>query len=65
MRHRKRYKNIGTGVELLCGNKVIAFDDYTYLANWQVCPCPECGMDVQTIGSSPETDKVQEIVLNR
>ncbi len=27
MRHRKRYKNIGTGVELLCGNKVIAFKE--------------------------------------
>ena len=59
MQHTKRYKRVGTGVELLCGNKVVAETDKTYLCNWQLSPCP-CGVEVWTIGHSPETDEVME-----
>ncbi len=61
MRHSKRYKRAGVGVELLCGTKVIAFNDTTRFANWQLSPC-ECGVDIQTTGNSPDTDRVQELI---
>lgn len=64
MRHKKQYRRIGVGVELLCGDKIVAFNDKTRFANWQISPC-ECGMDVQTTGDSPETDRVEEVVRDR
>ncbi len=62
MRHKKRYKRTGIGVELLCGDKIVADSDASYLVNWHLSPC-ECGIDVSTTGDSPATDRVQECVL--
>lgn len=59
MKHKKHYKSSGTGVVLLCGNKVVA-ESPTRNSNFSMEPC-ECGMEVRTIGCSPETDEVQEI----
>ncbi len=62
MKHTKRYKRTGTGVELLCGDKVVAENKATCFANWQLSPC-ECGIDVMSTGCSPDTDRVYECVL--
>ena len=59
MKHRKRYKRTGIGVELLCGSKVMAASPYR-LTNWQLSPCGLCGTEVETIGCSPDTDRVHE-----
>ena len=59
-KHKKLYHRFGNGVGLWCGSKLIASNpDYQYV-NFSVSNCPECGMEVQTTGCSPETDKVQE-----
>ncbi len=60
MLHSKQYKRAGQGVELLCGNRAIASNERSYLANWQIDNCRYCGMDVMTTGSSPDTDRVYE-----
>lgn len=57
-RHTKQYTRIGDGVGLWCGKKLIASSPHRS-ANFSMEPC-ECGMEVQTIGCSPETDEVQE-----
>ncbi len=62
MKHSKQYKRTGVGAELLCGKKVVAFNDKTRFVNWQLSPC-ECGMDVWTVGHSPETDRILETPL--
>ena len=59
MRHSKRYKRTGTGVELFCSGEVIADSPYRD-SNFSITNCVKCGMDVITIGHSPETDKVKE-----
>ncbi len=59
MKHSKRYKRAGNGVELLCGTRVVAGNDTTRFANWQLRPCV-CGVDIQTTGDSPDTDRVLE-----
>lgn len=58
MRHKKRYKKTGNGVALMCGDKIIASSPYRN-SNFSMKPC-ECGMTVETIGTSPETDIVKE-----
>lgn len=59
MQHKKVYKSKGNGVNLLCVNKVVADSPWRY-ANFSITNCIGCGMDVETIGHSPETDKVNE-----
>ncbi len=54
MRHTKQYA--GNDVELRCNGKLIASS--TYRGTNFSLNCPKCGMEVQTIGCSPETDKV-------
>ncbi len=61
MNHSKRYKRTGYGAELLCGNRVVADNETSYLVNWQLTPCRFCGIDVVTTGHSPDTDRVMEI----
>ena len=58
MKHTKRYARIGDGVELWCGNRLVAKSPHRS-ANFSMEPC-KCGMEVKTIGSSPDTDKVLE-----
>ncbi len=59
MKHSKRYKKTGTGVELLCGTEVIV-DNPHKGTNFSVHGCPICGMCVETIGCDPNTDRVIE-----
>ncbi len=61
MKHNKRYKRTGTGVDLLCGTEVIADNPYRG-TNFSVYGCPICGMEVRTIGCSPDTDRIQELI---
>ncbi len=58
-RHKKVYAKYGDGVELRCGDEIIASNPYRG-ANFSVSGCPLCGMEVVTIGHSPDTDEVQE-----
>ena len=57
--HTKRYTKKGNGVELYCGDKLVA-NSSCRDANFIISSCSVCDMEVQTIGHSPETDKVQE-----
>lgn len=59
-KHRKVYKPIGDGVELRCGDRVIASND-DKLTNFSCSGCPVCGMEVLTQGHSPDTDAVYEL----
>ena len=61
MKHSKRYRRTGDGVELLCGNKIIASNGFR-LANFSISRCPNCDMYVETTGSSPDTDSIWEII---
>ena len=63
MKHSKRYKRVGIGVELLCGTRVVADNDTTRFANWSLLPCPICDMRVWTWGHSPDTDMVEEDMM--
>ena len=59
MKHTKRYKRTGVGVELFCGAEVIASSSSIF-ANFENRVCPICGLDVMTAGHSPATDLVWE-----
>ena len=58
MKHTKQYARTGNGVGLLCGNKLVASSPHRSV-NFSIEPC-ECGMEVKTVGCSPDTDKIQE-----
>lgn len=59
MRHKKLYNIYGIGVGLFCGRKKIAGNLWRDV-NFQISNCPKCGMEVTTIGHSPETNEAQE-----
>ncbi len=59
-RHKKLYDFFGTGVVLTCGNIDIVASATGKDSNFMISNCPKCGMEVQTIGTSPETNKVME-----
>lgn len=56
-RHWKSY--YGNSVTLMCSSKVVAGGCWPQ-ANFQLSNCPGCGMEVSTIGHSPDTDEIQE-----
>jgi hypothetical protein len=58
MKHSKRRKRFGA--ELLCGDRVVAYNDETQFVNWYLI-CPKCSMEVYTVGHSPDTDRVFEV----
>ena len=57
--HSKRYSLYEDGVQLYCGDKMIMENSH-YLSNFMTSCCIFCGMEVATIGHSPDTDIVQE-----
>ena len=57
MRHKKVYLPNG-GVRLFCGKKELYTKKHD--VNWRIVNCRFCGMDVATIGSSPETTRIYE-----
>ncbi len=57
MNHTKRYNKKGDA-ELWCGERVVAGGSFPQ-ANFWLQPC-YCGVDIQTIGTGPETDRVIE-----
>lgn len=59
MKHSKRYSRTGTGVNLMCGDKVMFYIP-SRRGNFHTTSCSECGMDVRTWGDSPEKDVVEE-----
>ncbi len=61
MKHSKRYKRAGIGVEIFCGNTLIASSPHIC---WNFCIdiCPICGGFVETTGVSRDTDRVQELI---
>ena len=59
MKHKKRYKRTGVGVELLCGTRVIA-DNNNRFTNFSITGCLLCGGEIMTTGDSPDTDMVFE-----
>lgn len=59
MRHSKQYNSYGTGVSLMCGCRLVEYSPYI-LTNWQITNCRFCGMEVQTTGNSPDTDRIEE-----
>ena len=61
-KHWKSYR--GNVVTLMCGeswwnSKIVAGGNWPQ-ANFQLSDCPECGMEVTTIGHSPDTDEIHE-----
>ena len=63
-KHKKVYSKYGNGVELRCGEELIASNPHRG-ANFSFDGCPICGMEVTTIGCSPETDKVEEYTRSK
>lgn len=59
IKHKKQYARKGYGVEVRCGDTLIASSSFRF-TNFSLSSCPECKMEVQTVGCSPETDKVEE-----
>lgn len=58
-KHKKVYNGPILGAKLVCGNTVV-MDGRIPSANFELSPCPACGMYVQTTGTGPCTDKIQE-----
>lgn len=50
-------------VRLYCGPELVVYGPLG--SNWELDGCPKCGVFVQTVGSSFETDRIMELDCNK